>query len=543
MLEQLRTTLTPYNPKTYAKVLAKCPELSAWVHQQTDKYSPKNLNERLYILLKSPPNKNACGAYPGFNSYVKGYRSFCGPKSSCECSRAAQSAKLKTFHQLQTQTDKTQTLAKMQATCVERYGVKNPAQHPSVREKMQATCVERYSAETSLGSAVVQEKIKATCVERYGVEYPFQCAEIISKAHATLHQRYGQDFLKPARQAFLLQHNNQNPFVVYQEEIKNAIRSKYDVDHPMQSTAVKYKTANTLESRFSVRNPVRCQYEEELANWLDSLGVSYLRNKKIKLKTVDFLIEDRIAIEFNGLYAHSQYRHYGKKLGIDKKYHHQKLKDCEQLGIRLFTVFEDEWNSKKDTIKNQILISLGLGKTGVAARKTKVAAIDRVTALGFLQRWHLQGGVASSVYLGCYAGDTLIAVMSLLKKSQTVWDLNRYASDHLVHPGVFSKILKFFERNYHCETITSFSDNRWSQGAVYVTNGFTLDSEIDPDYFVTDYQTRQHKFNWRKARIAKRFGIDVSNKTELELTLALKWDRIWDCGKKKWIKHIAQHNV
>lgn len=147
----------------------------------------------------------------------------------------------------------------------------------------------------------------------------------------------------------------------------------------------------------------------------------------------------------------------------------------------------------------------------------------------------MQGGVASSVYLGSFYNDQLISVMTF-RKNKDSYEINRFASDFDIHPGLFSKMLSYFEKNYNFFSIYSFSDNRWSWGDVYKNNGFKFDSFLKPDYFVTNYRVREHKFNWRKSRIKSRFNIDISNKTELDLIHELRWDRIWDCGKIKWIK-------
>jgi len=51
-----------------------------------------------------------------------------------------------------------------------------------------------------------------------------------------------------------------------------------------------------------------------------------------------------IAIEFNGLYWH----------GIDKKelgYHLMKTKLCEEAGVKLIHVWEDEWANSRDSIE------------------------------------------------------------------------------------------------------------------------------------------------------------------------------------------------
>ena len=56
-----------------------------------------------------------------------------------------------------------------------------------------------------------------------------------------------------------------------------------------------------------------------------------------------------VAIEFNGTYYHSL-----KKDG-DVLYHLNKTTACENLGIKLIHIWEDEWNNEKDDIKQLIL--------------------------------------------------------------------------------------------------------------------------------------------------------------------------------------------
>jgi hypothetical protein len=210
--------------------------------------------------------------------------------------------------------------------------------------------------------------------------------------------------------------------------------------------------------------------------------------------------------------------------------------DCRNQNVKLYTIFEDEWNQSKNIIKNRILIAIGRAIRGTAARKLHVKNIKSQVAIDFLNQYHLQGGVPSSVYLGAFDHEKLVSVITF-KRSATAYELNRFASDFCIYPGIFSKMLKYFERNYQYSYIYSFSDNRWSWGEVYEKNGFNVDSAINPDYFVTDYRVREHKFRWRKDRIKARFNIDIDNKTELTLIRDLGWDRIWDCGKIKWIKH------
>ena len=57
--------------------------------------------------------------------------------------------------------------------------------------------------------------------------------------------------------------------------------------------------------------------------------------------------EKKIAIEFNGIYWHSD-------KFKDRDYHYNKFKLCADNNILLISVFEDQWNSNKDRIKSYI---------------------------------------------------------------------------------------------------------------------------------------------------------------------------------------------
>lgn len=592
MIDRIKQLIDGKNSKSFFKILSQHADILQWITTHTDCYNPQNFNERLYILLKEPPTIKDCGKYPLFNTFDKGYRKYCGSKSSCVCNQQDHSQHLTEYHQTLTESKKKQIKEKAIATNIKKYGTSNPVQSKQVQEKLKKVNLEKYGTEFPLQSKIVQDKIKNTILEKYGVEYPFQNKDIIEKSHNTLRSRYGDDFMIFARSAFLEKNNNQNPFVVHQDKVKSKLFENYGVDHPLKNQLIKEKSFTTLQNNYGVVNPsqlhidlstyeilenqekflelckkhslkelskllgvtegviwnrhdrynlniftrrTKSQYEEEIAQWLTSNSIQFFRNFKINTKTVDFLIGSNFAIEFNGLYPHSENTTYGKNLKIDSNYHYQKYIDCKNKNIKLFTIFEDEWNNKKNIIKNKILIDLGLGTIGVPARKLTVKEIDSTTAIGFLDSYHLQGGVASSVYLGSFHNDQLISVMTF-KKSKDSYEINRFASDFDIHPGLFSKMLSYFEKNYKFFSIYSFSDNRWSWGEVYKNNGFVLDSTLKPDYFVTNYRVREHKFNWRKQRIKSRFSIDISNKTELDLIRELKWDRIWDCGKIKWIK-------
>jgi len=87
--------------------------------------------------------------------------------------------------------------------------------------------------------------------------------------------------------------------------------------------------------------------------------------------------------------------------------------------------------------------------------------------------------------------------------------------------------------------VVSFSNNGHSNGGVYKASGFVIEKINGPAYWYTqDYTVRENRQKYMKGKIAKKFGIDMTNKTEWQAMQELGYDRIWDCGKIKWSKEI-----
>lgn len=84
-----------------------------------------------------------------------------------------------------------------------------------------------------------------------------------------------------------------------------------------------------------------------------------------------YLPEYNIAIEYNGLYWHSEDNIQ------DKNYHLNKLLLCEKKGIRLIQIFEDEWLYRQHIVKSRIKHILGKNKeVSLGARECYIKEIN-----------------------------------------------------------------------------------------------------------------------------------------------------------------------
>jgi len=245
-----------------------------------------------------------------------------------------------------------------------------------------------------------------------------------------------------------------------------------------------------------------------------------------------YIPEKNFAIEYNGLYWHSEQQ------GKDKDYHLKKLEMCLKKGIQLIQLFEDEWIFKKEIVEKRIKQLLNINDAPrIHARQCDIKIIDNNTKNDFLNSYHLQGQDISSIRLGAFYENELVSVMTFSRGSiakgakiqEGHWELNRFCSNYNFHvPGIASKFLSFFKRNYEWLRIYSYADRRWSQGNVYKVLGFVKEHCTKPNYwYIKNYQ-RIHRYGLRKRSDEPR---DIP---EWVLRLKEGYNRIWDCGVIKF---------
>lgn len=283
--------------------------------------------------------------------------------------------------------------------------------------------------------------------------------------------------------------------------------------------------------------------EKEIKEYLTSWGIETKKNRKIlKGKEIDiFIPSHNIGIEYNGNYYHTEW-----KFGKDRNYHLNKTKICESSGVSLIQIFEDEWVNHKELVLSKIKQSLGLneGLPKIMGRKCIVSEINKDTAKTFLDTFHIQGFTPSTVYLGAYYNEKLVCVMTFKIESKTSenWELTRYVSDNkYVSQGVASKMFTYFVRKYKPQQVKSFADRRWTirkENNLYTKLGFKFVGFTSPEYRYYNQKInkfgREHKFNFRKQILHRRFGLPLTM-TETEMVKQLGYDRIWDCGMFKYV--------
>ena len=282
--------------------------------------------------------------------------------------------------------------------------------------------------------------------------------------------------------------------------------------------------------------------EKEIFDYVSSLvGEENIKKRDRCIlggKEIDILIPKlKLGIEYNGLRWHSE------EFGKDKQYHLMKTEECKRKGIRLLQIFEDEYLHHKDIVLSKIkhILSLDNDLPRIYGRKCYIKKIFKEDAKKFLDRNHIQGYGKSTLFLGGFFNDKLIAVMGFRRENElSYWELTRFATDYdYICCGLGSKMFKHFVDEYNPMKIKSFADRRWTltEENLYTKMGFKLDETLKPDYRYVNLKMpneRIHKFNFRKNTVNLKYGLPLTM-TETEMTQKLGYSKIWDCGLYRYV--------
>lgn len=590
MLEQLQQIIQGLNPKSYARVICRHSDLLHWITCEQARLGTQTVSETVYCLINQcDPAKCLCGKPALFNTVVKGYRKFCSVK--CPTKIQQHKALVKSMWTDSAKLDRMVQARKK--TCLEKYGVENAALHDAVKEKTRKTNQTRYGADSPLESKQILQKIVEKNLQKYGVELPLQSKLIQQKARDTFEKKHGApNQMQLARAAWQQQNGSLNPFEIPQIRQKSfdTMIEKYGVKYAFQSPelyqkhvtthletwgrannaqthltdiqyqlltspadlkqALEQKSLSQVSTDTGIRKSLiqnyhdryqwniipknsRSGFEDEIAKFLDQHNITYQRNnrKLIAPQEIDFLIEGQLAIEFNGLYWHSEIA--GEK---HRLYHQQKMKACADKNVTLITIWDDEW-SERTQICQSVILNLLNKNQKIPARKCTLHEVSNSEIRPFLNQNHLQGHSNASVNIVLKYQDQIVCAMTFAKSrynKKTQWELLRASAlmGFSVQGGM-SKLWSYFVKNYQPCSVVSYCDRRWFTGDLYAGLGFVRTVNGSPSYWYTNYKQRFHRSGFTKKSLVDR-GSDP-NLPEWAIMQSSGWDRVWDCGQDTWI--------
>ena len=459
---------------------------------------------------------------------------------------------------------------------LEKFGTKTPAESKLIKDKIIQTNKDRYGGNSPMSSEKIQEKSKETLIENWGVDNPAKSSEILDRRIDSFKKsNYKESYRKTSIEKYGVEHPWMNEVVhkktidFFYKSYKERIESKID---PKQflfkgfkkdlSTSLEFicnecgKDFDILTWQFYYRNNsgisicTKCFpisenasiSQLEVLRFIESNYngeiISDCKNIITPYEIDIYLPKLNLGFEFNGVWWHSE------KFKGDS-YHQKKQKFAEGSNINLFSIWEDDWNSKREICQSFILNKLGKTQNKIWAKKCQIKNVSYNDSRDFLIKNHLQGDCKSSIRIGLYFNNDLVSLMTFSKlrlplqrlksnRKENYYELTRFCNKINTNiVGGASKILKYFIQNHSPISVETYSDNSISNGALYQTLGFTYQHTSKPGYWYVIDGIRSHRFNWRKQKLLK-LGYDT-NKTEEEIMSELGYYRVFNAGNKKWI--------
>ncbi len=258
----------------------------------------------------------------------------------------------------------------------------------------------------------------------------------------------------------------------------------------------------------------------EVQGYVDTLiskkVLSSDRSNKTGFELDIFIPDLNLAIEFNGLYWHSE-------KNVSKNYHSNKTKACADLGIKLFHVYHDEWTNKRKIVESMIQSRINCSKR-IGARKCAIRIVDPKSSKEFFNETHIDGDARGFITYGLFNKDFLVSCVKLRKplsiKHKGKLEIARFSSSLGMNvAGGFSKLLKHIKK-LHNETILTYVDTRFgSNGEHCISAGMKLIGKTGPRMWWTD---KENRFDRLYCRATKSLS-------ERENAKRLKLIKIWGC--------------
>ena len=399
----------------------------------------------------------------------------------------------------------------------DKWAKKTKEEINSIEEKRSQSVMKKYGVKHISENLDIRKTTKETCIKKYGVENPSQSEEVKIKRENTMFDRYGVRNFALSKDC--------------RPKINQTWKDKYGTHEIFLLDSIQIKGKQTKIDKYGSLSPVNLgKTENKIRCWLNSFGFYFSSNISIlDGKEIDMYDSNlKLGIEYCGLNWHHE--NSGNK---DKNYHNAKLLKCREQGVRLITIFEDEWLYRENQVKGFLKSVLGINQTKVFARKCSVKQIGKQEACQFFNSYHIQGANPLGKYFaGLIHNQELVGVMSFGRhhRKQGVLVLDRLCfKEDISVAGGSSKLFKFLLNISEADSIISWSDNRWSEGNVYKNMGFIKEEELSPDYSYVYKQKRLSKQSQRKS-----VSDCPAELTEREWSLQRGLNRIWDCGKIRW---------
>ena len=158
-------------------------------------------------------------------------------------------------------------MTKQENTCLEKYGVKYPAQNEEIYDKVSKSCLEKYGVDHYSKTEEYKDKYKKTCLGKYGIDSSNKDERVKEKMKKTLFENYGvyhptqneEIFSKSQRNSFKI-HIYKNSNLTYQGSYEKYFLELMD-DKGLLNDILNGKSYN-----YKLNNKIRTYHSDFLYN-------------------------------------------------------------------------------------------------------------------------------------------------------------------------------------------------------------------------------------------------------------------------------------
>ena len=433
---------------------------------------------------------------------------------------------------------------KKKETSLKNYGECCSLKSPEVREKIRKTNLKKYGTENPMQNPEVVKQFKLKYQERTGYKNPFQNPDVKEKIKETCKIKYGAEYFSSSKENKDVWKNKMFYRLLETDRLKNMVFPLFQKTEYRDVTKKYMWKCNTcghqFEDHLNDGRVPRCPMcfpscssipESEIFGFLLLYSKNTKRGDRKVLSglEIDILLPDqKIGIEFDGLYWHSESNH------TDNHYHLDKTNLAKSKGIQLIHIFEDEWIEKQDIVKSILLAKMGKIDNKIAARKCIIRTILNKEAKQFLFDNHLQGSI-NGRHFGLYYEEKLVSLLTMGKprfNKKYDWEILRFCCKNFtIVQGGLSKLLNYFEKN-NSGTIITYVDRRYGSGLGYQKSGFKKVGETNPNYYYLSkgFTYRESRMKYQKHKLPDLLENFDPELTEWENMQLNGYSRIWDCG-------------
>lgn len=256
----------------------------------------------------------------------------------------------------------------------------------------------------------------------------------------------------------------------------------------------------------------------DLYNFLLTLTDNVIVNDRQQIwpKEIDFYLPDyKVGFEFNDIYTHrTAWREELKESSIiiskPVKYHQDKHQECQDIGIRLFQIWDVEWQDDRlrPILQSVIRNALGQNTRKIYARKCELDESNSKECNLFFLNNHIQGRAKGKGYFALKYEDEIVGAVCytnnqrVLTESDAVTISRMCFAKNTTVVGGASRLLNAVIKKTKCSSIEYLVLNDYFDGVSFEKTGWT---KIGINPMVRYYDRESGKLYYRQIKRRNEF--------------------------------------